>query len=299
MDRSGLRLRTFLVVIAVVAVLLGLGRSIRPDRTHGLYLYRVPAGHGFEGVSIDPGQIGVWNPRRLELGIRCEQSCDAQGEVQYTDYICIPIEYVSIPIALLMFPVLLLSRSKLGEHGGPSMAQRQRERPTFRAILARGLAWLASRMPSVRVAICLFVILVAIALCLRLAMVLVRPQKPHVTLRVFNETSVPQGGLECLYSSSDPSRTVGTIVESESIATTEVLMPEGVISWDMEVSGPADIALSYSTPNGDVKTAHASVNVQRGDTESVDLHIAPDQVRSVISGSRHTPNGVRGQDHQR
>jgi hypothetical protein len=144
---------------------------------------------------------------------------------------------------------------------------------------------MAVRTPRPRIALRWFVAVAAtVAILLGLAAALVLRQERHVTLRIFNETPVPLRELQYSYSSDGSGEASGRFVESETGVTTEILMPGGTVSWEIEPSGQTEIVFSCSTPEGTAERAHVTVNIRRGDPSLVDLHITPLGVRAVVSG---------------
>ena len=61
MNAPGFRLRTFLIVIAILAVLMGLGSIVRPGPMRGIYEYLVPTDlFGSQRARFDFQRWEVW-----------------------------------------------------------------------------------------------------------------------------------------------------------------------------------------------------------------------------------------------
>jgi hypothetical protein len=91
MRYTGFRLRTIVIVITTLAVLMGLGETMR----RGLP-YQVPRGGLLELTS------------RAEIRIWTGQVVDPDGTIIET-YLLIPLEYVLALIAFLAAPILLVA----------------------------------------------------------------------------------------------------------------------------------------------------------------------------------------------
>jgi hypothetical protein len=100
MNAPGFRLRTVLIVIATLAVLLGLGRMIRPGPMRGIYEYLVSADHfGSQRARFDLQRWEVW--------IWVDETVDGNGIVKEINYVCVPMEYVVTITIILAAPVIL------------------------------------------------------------------------------------------------------------------------------------------------------------------------------------------------
>jgi hypothetical protein len=100
MNASAFRLRTILIAIAILAVLMGLGRMIRPGPMRGIYEYLVPAdrfGSGRARFDLQRWEVWIW----------VDETVDSNRIVKEINYLCITIEYVVIITIILAAPVIL------------------------------------------------------------------------------------------------------------------------------------------------------------------------------------------------
>jgi hypothetical protein len=100
MNAPGFRLRTILILIATLAVLMGLGATIRPGPMRGIYEYLVPT----DRFGSDRARFDL---RRWEVWIWVDETVDSKGIVKEIDYMCIPIEHVASLAVILAAPVIL------------------------------------------------------------------------------------------------------------------------------------------------------------------------------------------------
>ena len=100
MNAPGFRLRMILIVIATLAVLMGLGRIVRPGPMRGIYEYLVPTG-------LFGSQRARFDFQRLEVWIWVDETVDSNGILIEINYLCIPIEYVVTIGVILAAPVIL------------------------------------------------------------------------------------------------------------------------------------------------------------------------------------------------
>jgi len=106
MRRHGLRLRTILVVIATLAVLMGLGATMRPGPIRGVYGIVVPIDQFGPGrPRFDLQRWEVWipdDPTSVEWISADESPANDPGKDLY---VCIPVEYVVTPLVIVALPI--------------------------------------------------------------------------------------------------------------------------------------------------------------------------------------------------